>query len=111
MRIRLNFSKANRSAQSAVTFLHRIGRDAYLDWQLQIVFSFIVGAALLVVGYFSFSKADNLQSSQANMKTGLQQASSFNVKTLNDVMEFFDGRATESANIITNYSGPTDPSI
>ena len=106
----MKIKKTEKAISLSVSFFHRIGRDAYLDWMLGILAAVVFSIVLVSIAYLSYGGASiGKVSKSVSQKT--PQKPLFDERALSKVMETLDERANERKRLEGGYSGPGDPSI
>lgn len=106
----MKIKKTEKAISLSVSFFHRIGRDAYIDWMFGVLAAVVLAAVLAVVAYVSYGGASIEKiSTSASQKTSRKPL--FDEQALNKVMKMLDERANERKRLEDGYSGPVDPSI
>lgn len=110
MKIPLKNKKSKNAWRASVSFLHRVGRDAYLDWALIVLTFFALIAVSAAVAYFSFNResVDDVSANSARPGSGKVI---FDEQALNRVLKIYDERSAERERLKKGYSGSGDPSI
>ncbi len=99
-----------KTFKAAQSFLHGIGRDAYLDWALSVTLAFVLVLVLISISYFTFMRTSVLKV-PANSGISTAKKALFNQNDLDKVLKAFDDRSAESNQLKGGYSGVGDPSI
>ncbi len=89
--------------------IRNLGHDPHIDWVLILLFSTIVTAVLVANGFFSYLNT-GAALSQAPVITPIT-LKTINAEMLRGVLEQFDVRARERAELIKSYKGPADPTL
>ncbi len=102
--------KGRKATQAFSSFIHRIGRDANLDWALSVGFAFILALALVGVAYTTFVRTSHLNVTALTAPVAPKKAI-FSRSDLQNVLQAYDDRVVQSAQLQKGYAGPADPSI
>lgn len=87
-----------------------MGRNAFVDWILILIFNFTVLGVLLVYGFYLYWQISSGQFVAVDPET-TKEEKVFNQKDLNDVINLFEAREENSTLIKRGYRGPSDPAI
>lgn len=109
MQLKIRHKKTDHASGLGNT-LHKIGRDAYVDWALGFSVSFILMVVMVMVAYFSYE--DNVENRQGAAAAKAKSIESiFNEKTLQKVLGAYEKKAEEKKQLTGSYTGPADPSL
>jgi hypothetical protein len=90
-------------------FFRRIGTDAYVDWTVTVVVSFMAVIAFALVGYGVYSGIDaGTDDSAAIVST---RHVPIDAALLDKTVKDAAARAAEHGALMKGYSGPDDPSL
>lgn len=103
-----NKNPNHKSFRISVPFLHRIGRNAYVDWALSVAI-FCILSILAVVGAILVYR--DTRDLKTDVAANAKAAQNFDEQALNRVLSAYEDRAKERANLSNGYNGPIDPSL
>ena len=99
--------------QSVLTrggFLHRIGRDPYVDWGGMFGTVFVITVALVAFGAYTYVTREARLSDASNLDTA-KKPETIDEAKLHGVIERFSARAAERTVLLKGYGGFPDPSL
>ena len=89
-------------------YMHRIGRDPFVDWATVLV----VSAALIVIGILvGISSYMNVQATFNQPPEDRFQVAIVKPEVFTDLLKSFDLRAKTYSSVLRGYTGQRDPSI
>ena len=107
--MKIFLSKSRNKPLAAFSFIRRIGRDPFMDWPLIVVAWFLLSVVLAGSSVVKYLNINQEISTPAQITTST--IPTFDRELLNKVIHEFDSRASERADLIKIYNGPTDPSL
>jgi len=87
-----------------------MGRNAFVDWILILLFNFVALSAMMVFGLYLYWQISTGQFVSADEKT-VQDEKIFNQKDLKSVTDVFQAREDNTELIKRGYRGVSDPSL
>ena len=87
-----------------------MGRNAFVDWILILIFNFVVLSAMLVYGFYLYWQISTGQFVSAD-QNATKDEKVFSPKDLENVTNIFQAREDNSSLIKRGYRGPSDPSL
>lgn len=87
-----------------------MGRNAFVDWVLILIFNFIVLIAVLAYGFYLYWQISSGKFVAVEQESAKEEKI-FNKKDLDSVINMFESREDSSELIKRGYRGPSDPSL
>jgi len=98
---------------SSIPFSHifrEMGRNAFVDWILILIFNFVVLTAMLIFGVYLYWQISTGQFISADTSE-IRDEKVFDKKDLDTVVNIYESRKDNSEQIKRGYRGPSDPSL
>ncbi len=104
----LNKFKLHRRVGKHSSFMHKIGRSAYIDWRLSVLLTLALIIFFSAVGYLTYEKMRNdmLGTGAGVLKN---RAPIFDEKVLSSLLIDIESRNLERSYLKRGYTGPGDP--
>lgn len=90
--------------------MHRVANDPYLDWSLLVLISVVFSGIVIGIGIISYGWTQDRLEAPSTMDNSAKQAL-FDVEAMSRVLDNFDDRSVERANLRKGYTGVADPSL
>lgn len=92
------------------SFLHRIGRDPYMDWGGMFATVFVITVALIGYGAYTYMTRETRLSDASQLNTA-KKPETIDEAKLRSIIERFSARAAERTVLLKGYGGFPDPSL
>ena len=108
----LHFKRSKEPAFSSehVSWLERLGEDAYTGWAIISLLSFIVAITLVSMAAQLFLRVNSGDITAPEVAAVPASHATIDQKSLDGVIASFDAKASETSVLKKGYAGPPDPS-
>jgi hypothetical protein len=109
--MKINLLKSRKILKRSSGFLHKIGRDPYIDWQLIMAAAMLTAFVLVAIGFVQFEGVVLKKSDYSVPERITPPKPILDVNQLHAVLSTFESHAIETKELESGYRGSGDPAL